>query len=29
MDIAPNAPGKIGTPVEVQDAMSYLGLLGA
>jgi hypothetical protein len=29
MDTAPNAPGKLGTPVEVQDAMTYLGLLGA
>jgi len=29
MDTAPDAPGKLGTPVEVQDAMTYLGLLGA
>ena len=29
MDTAPNAPGKIGTPVPVQEAMTYLGLLGA
>jgi len=29
MDTAPNAPGKLGTPVEVQEAMTYLGLLGA
>lgn len=29
MDTAPNAPGKLGTPVEVQEAMNYLGLLGA
>jgi len=29
MDTAPNAPGKLGTPLEVQDAMTYLGLLGA
>jgi len=29
MDTAPAAPGKLGTPVEVQDAMTYLGLLGA
>jgi len=28
MDTAPNAPGKIGTPVDVQAAMTYLGLLG-
>jgi hypothetical protein len=29
MDTAPTAPGKIGTPVDVQAAMTYLGLLGA
>jgi hypothetical protein len=29
MDNAPTAPGKIGTPVDVQAAMTYLGLLGA
>lgn len=29
MDTAPNAPGRIGTPVAVQDAMTYLGLLGS
>jgi hypothetical protein len=29
MDNAPTAPGKIGTPVDVQAAMAYLGLLGA
>jgi len=29
MDTAPTAPGKLGTPVEVQEAMTYLGLLGA
>ncbi len=29
MDTAPKAPGRIGAPVEVQDAMTYLGLLGA
>jgi hypothetical protein len=29
MQTAPTAPGKMGTPVEVQDAMTYLGLLGA
>ena len=28
MDTAPPAPGKMGTPVEVQAAMTYLGLLG-
>ena len=29
MDTAPSAPGKLGTPVDVQAAMTYLGLLGA
>ena len=29
MDTAPTAPGKLGTPVEVQEALTYLGLLGA
>ncbi|MBI4900282.1 MAG: hypothetical protein HY829_07375 [Actinobacteria bacterium] len=29
MDNAPSAPARMGTPVEVQDAMTYLGLLGA
>lgn len=28
MDTAPNAPGRIGSPVDVQAAMTYLGLLG-
>lgn len=28
VDTAPAAPGKLGTPVEIQDAMTYLGLLG-
>lgn len=28
MDTAPNAPGKIGSPVDVSAAMTYLGLLG-
>lgn len=28
MDSAPTAPGRLGIPVEVQDAMTYLGLLG-
>lgn len=29
MDTAPAAPGRLGTPVEIQDAMTYLGLLGS
>ena len=29
MDSAPAAPGRMGTPVEVQEAMTYLGRLGA
>ncbi len=29
MDTAPVAPGRLGTPVEIQDAMTYLGLLGS
>lgn len=29
MDTAPSAPGRLGTPVDIQAAMTYLGLLGA
>ncbi len=29
MDTAPPAPGQMGTPVDIQAAMTYLGLLGA